>query len=286
MRVDNAGVESGPIAKLRGTKKARVGGSGGGDDRATALHHTLPVVSTDLGKALASLSKDSLLTIFTTLLTNQPALRPTIESLLPAPTLAATLSTLHSLERAVLAALPTGHLLREEYVWGRVRVSLDQYVAEAKSFLAAFCQPPSSAVATAEDEIGHPSTTFAFLHALTSSVRRLEVSLPSSPARNPLAGHLLPLTINAWHAFLTRLSSAVNDEGRVLSAGLVRGWFARIDELCVDSPLGAGKVEGGAKKACEGVRERMRRELGWLVGVRPTAGAVVPEMMEEEDEEL
>ncbi|KAK4703031.1 hypothetical protein P7C70_g3188, partial [Phenoliferia sp. Uapishka_3] len=307
MRMDGSSVET-PIAKMRGMKKARVaGGAGSGagaaqDDK--ELSHTPPVGSTDLGKALgdarrpktrsdllfssppASLSKESLLTLLTTLLTTQPALRPAIAALLPPPTLANTLASLQTLERAVIASLPSGQVLREDYIWGRVRVSLEEYISESKSFLSAFCQPTSSHAVLptqpSEDEIGHPSTTFAFLYALTSSLRRLEFALPSSSARNPLSSHLLPLTINAWHHFLTRLSTAVNSSGRVLSAGLLKGWFVRMDELCVDSPLVEGKVEGGAKRACEGVRERMRKELGWLVGIKPViAGAV---MMDEEEE--
>ena len=204
-----------------------------------------------------------------------------MSALLPPPTLPSTLASLHILERAVLASLPSGAHLREDYVWGRVRVALEDYTAQSKSFLAAFCHPsPLASPGSIEDELGHPSTTFAFLYALTSSLRRLEVALPLSPpsdARNPLAIHLLPLTINAWHALLTRLN------GRVLSATQVRGWFERIDELCVDSP---GGHEGGAKRACEGVRERMRRELGWLVGLRATPVNQQTIMMDDEDEEL
>lgn len=147
-----------------------------------------------------------------------------------------------------------------------MRTSLESYVLEAKAFLSAFLNPP-----TDDDELSHPSTTFAFLYALTSSVRRLEVALPATPIKNPLAAHLLPITINAWHALLTRLG------GRVLGKALVEGWFERIDELCVDSP---GGVEGGAKRACEGVRDRMRRELGWLVGLRAASSAMM------DDEEL
>lgn len=267
----------------------------------------------------------------TSLVTTQPHLRPVIQSLLPPPTLANTLSTLAALERAVTSALPTGAHLRDEYILGRIRVPLEEYVVEAKSFLTAFTSPPpqySVAAATAtthgggnggEDDIGHPSTTFAFLHALTSSLRRLEVALPPSAAptmttttttsssthnqQNPLASHLLPLTINAWHVFLTRLSTSVNTQGRIISAQMVRGWFDRLDELCVASPnvsvkaageggLGVGvqvgRREGMAKRALEGVRDRMRREVGWLVGVTVptlTTGAGGG-MMDREEEEL
>lgn len=263
----------------------------------------------------AGLSKPSLLTLLNTLVTQNPHLKPTIAALLPPPTLSSTLASLATLERAVLAALPAGAQLREEYVWGRVRVPLEEYVAEAKSWMSGFMNPSSSssfasttggAAGGGEEDITHPSTTFAFLHALTSSLRRLEVALPpvrpaplgapiisSTAGSNPIANHLLPLTLNSWHIFLTRLSTAVNLEGRVMSAGMLRGWFEKLDEICVESPgvgVGVGGVhrgEGMARRGVEGVRERMRKEVGWLVGMRPGAERERSvQAMEEEEEEL
>lgn len=243
----------------------------------------------------------------TNLLTSHPQLRPVVQSLLPPPTLSNTLTTLSTLERAVIAALPSGAHLREEYVWGRVRVPLEEYVSEAKTFLAAFTTTPPTSTGSShsagEDEIGHPATTFAFLHALTSSLRRLEVALPavnsppstpgahaswpsqatSGSGHNPLASHLLPLTLNSWHIFLTKLSTSVNTEGRIISAQMLRGWFTRLDELCVASPNVSGRKEGLAKRALEGVRERMRKEVGWLVGMRE-ALAREPSVMDDEEE--
>lgn len=194
-----------------------------------------------------------------------------------------------------MISIPTGAGIREDYIWGRVRTSLERYVAESKSFLNVVCVHVHVHVHAAgggEDEIGHPSTTFAFLHALTSSLRRLEALLPSHThdvttrnRQDPLSTHLLPLVINYWHLFITRLSSAVNQEGRIISAGVVRGWFARLDDLCVSSPgVGEGKKEGGAKKACEGIRERLKKEVGWLVGLRVDLHQDM--RMQDEDEEL
>lgn len=232
----------------------------------------------------------------TSLITTQPSLVPTIQFLLPPPTLSATLTSLAALERNVLTSLPAGSSLREDYVYGRIRVPLEEYITESKSFLSAFCSPvPGTTTPTsgAENEIGHPSTTFAFLHALTSSLRRLEVALPSSPlsptpgipARNPLSIHLLPLLINSWHVFLTKLSTTVNQEGKILSGSTLRTWFERIEEVCVESPGVASGVrrEGPARKALEGVRDRMRKEVGWLVGLRELPGTEQGMMVEEEE---
>lgn len=259
----------------------------------------------------ASLSKDSLLTLLTTLVTTTPSLSPIVAALLPQPTLSTILSSLADLERAVMLSIPSGVGIREDYIWERVRTTLETYVAEAKLFLTTICAPgtsqPGGGSSGGEDEIGHPSTTFAFLFALTSSLRRIEAVLPSPPAltphatstgttRNrldPLASHLLPLLINFWHLFVTRLSTAVNQEGKIISAGVLRGWFGRLDEVCVASPgvnRTGGRREGGARRACEGVRDRMKREVGWLVGLRVESHPGGIEMrgmrLDDEDEEL
>ncbi|GAA6041722.1 hypothetical protein JCM8097_003102 [Rhodosporidiobolus ruineniae] len=247
----------------------------------------------DLGKALASLDKPSLLTVFSKLLSTSPHLASTISSLLPTPSLSILLASLSALERAVLSALPTGAFLRPDYIWGRVRLPLEEYVAEARRFLALFvpAQPPPPGASTSEEDLTHPSTAFQFLHALTASLIRLEAALPSPPpapasaaaSPNPLATHLTPLTLNAWHTFLTRLSVAVNSHGRVLPSSLLTSWFSRIDELCPapPSPFDAFRVSaggapgegaGGTRRAMEGVRERARREVGWLVGWKPEPG--------------
>jgi hypothetical protein len=231
-------------------------------------------------RGIASLSKPSLLKLLENLLTAHPALHATISSLVPPPTLPSTLTTLATLERAVLDALPTGQGLRDTYILGRVRVPLEEYVNDTKSFLATFCPPTLPSSVPDPDDIHHPSTTFALLHALTSSIRRLEHALPSGPSS--LSTHLLPYAINAWHIFLTRLNAAVNIEGRVLSANLLKSWLGRLDELCVPSPgvLEGTRKEGAARKALEGVRERIRREVGWLVGIKEVMG----ERMDDEEE--
>lgn len=161
-----------------------------------------------------------------------------------------------------------------------------------------FCSPntlpsTSSSSTSGEDEIGHPSTTFQLLYSLASSLRRLELALPSPPPSSttttlanqaPLSIHLLPLLINSFHIFLTKLSNSVNQEGKILSASILRNWFDRLDELCVASPgitttstaptsTLSGRREGMAKKALEGVRDRMRKEVGWLIGLKEVSTA-------------
>jgi hypothetical protein len=202
------------------------------------------------------------------------------------------------LEKSVLNSLPTGErsTMRDNYIWGRVRIPLEEYILESKSFLNSFCPttilPPSSS-SSSEESIHHPSTTFTFLSHLTTSFRRLELLLPSTSS--PLSSHLLPYLLNAWHLFLTRLSTSLNTEGRMISAQLLSSWFDKWDELCSNAVSPNANVntvvvvqEGPARKALVGVRDRARKELGWVVGVREVVGArdeVMGSRMEEEEEE-
>lgn len=208
-------------------------------------------------------------------MTTSPHLASTIASLLPTPTLSTILDSLSALEGAVIAGTPTGAFLRPDYIFSRVRLPLEEYVSEAKRYLSLFVPAQQPTGTLSEDNLAHPSTAFQFLHALTSSLLRLESTLPSaasastptSASSNPLANHLVPLTLNAWHLFLTRLSSAINTQGRVLPTSLVQSWFDQVDALATSSLLGGDRTSQ-VRKAMEGVRERMRREVGWLVGLK------------------
>ncbi|GAA5830613.1 hypothetical protein JCM11251_002533 [Rhodosporidiobolus azoricus] len=275
----------------------------------------------DLGKALASLDKPSLLSLLSKLLTTSPHLAPTISALLPTPSLSTLLSTISTLERNVLSAIPSGVFLREEYVWGRVRLPVEEYVSEARRFLN-LCVPPNppttpTAASETGEDLTHPSSSFPFLHSLTLSLTRLESSLPpsSSPnsSPNPLAQHLLPALMNAWHLFLSRLAHAANEQGRIFPQSQLNQWFDSLDEVCSVQSLsatvtadafraggagglggtgmGAGKGEAGqgqgqVRRLMDGVRDRARREVGWLVGWKEPILQAVTGGMEGVEEEL
>jgi hypothetical protein len=207
-------------------------------------------------------------------------------------------------ERRVLDALPVGRNLRDEYVWSRVRAPLEEYISEARLALSQFCPTSSPSLLSVEQEAHHqqqqqhPATTFSFLFTLTQSVRKLEVILPRAPLpfgssrttsiasiNNPSSLNqndplvcFLPALINQWHVLATKLSTLVNQNGRVLSAEMVRTWFKQLDSL-ID--IDAGQVRftsetspsvqdtsSVGRKACEAVKERFIKELGWLVGIR------------------
>lgn len=249
----------------------------------------------------ATLSKEALATLLTTLITTQPSLRPLITSLLPPPTLNNTLSRILTLERNVLSSIPAGG--REDYIWGRVRSPLEEYLEESRGFIRVFCAEAErgGGGGGGEDSIGHPSTTFAFLYALTSSFRRIEASLPSPPSlitspnyslekrlgQDLLTTNLLPLLSVHWTDFLAKLARGINEEGRVMSGEILRGWVKRLEELSVETPGVRENLrrEGGARGVVEGVRERLVEELGWLIGVKPSASASTGMGGEEMDEE-
>ncbi|KAK9897205.1 hypothetical protein P389DRAFT_188866 [Cystobasidium minutum MCA 4210] len=263
----------------------------------------------DVGKALASLSKPALLSVLTSLLATQPSLKSTVLSLLPAPSLESFTSTLQSAEKKVLDALPVGRNLRDEYIWSRIRAPLEEYIAEARLALSQFCPSStslSSLSSSSEHEASsaqtqqHPATIFSFLFTLTQSVRKLEVILPRAPLpfgtprtsnnnssasiNNPSSLNqndplvcFLPALINQWHVLVTKLSNLVNQNGRVLSAEMVRNWFKQLDALVdVDTSASTTSTTNNTendstsvgRKACEAVRERFVKELGWLVGIR------------------
>jgi hypothetical protein len=238
----------------------------------------------------ASLPKDALLAILTSLIGQHPNLKPVVTALIPPPSLDAFHAALALLEKRVIDSVPRGSGVRDEYVWNRVRGPLDDYVTEARTFLNAFVPPAAASVPT--EDVAHPTTIFTFLAALTASYRRIEVHLPRGPSadagphyrvapNDPLASHLLPALFNAWHTFATRLAHSLNAQGRILSAETVRSWFRTLDALC-EPTLGHG--ESAARRACEGVRERLVREVGWTVGVRPVATRRDDAM--DDDEEL
>ena len=287
------------IRPIKSMANLRVGGEASGSPASLS-----PSTDIDVGKAIgernsrndlqiiltrptpaATQSKATLISILSSLLAQQPQLKHNIIALLPPPSLETFTTSLQEHERRVLDALPVGgSTLRQEYVWSRIRTPLEDYISEARLALSQFC--PSSSAQTPDDgNLSHPSSTFAFLFTLTQSVRKLEDMLPRAPTpyngstsqiyqpsinnpsslnpRDPLVS-FLPVLYNQWHILATRLSSLVNQHGRILSAETVRLWFRQLEQLS------AGDVSSASvgRKASEAIRERLIRELGWLIGIR------------------
>lgn len=213
-----------------------------------------------ISQEMSQLSHSALLKVMQSLLTTSPHLAPTISALLPVPSLQEAIETLQRTERAILQAIPTNS--RPDYIYNRIKPHIDNYVSNARSLIAVF------APKAAQD----PSATVSFLTTLTSSIRLLELELPRP---SPLDSALLPMTINAWHTTISKLATQVNERGRIVPVRTLEQWFAQLDQLCQQVVLPApddsdeSPQEGPARKSIEGVRDRLRREIGWLAGQDP-----------------
>lgn len=216
-------------------------------------------------------------------------------SLLPAPSLESVESALDEAERAVRASLPLASAdVRDEYVWSRARVPLAELAHMALSYMPFFTADkdddagslrtlPSDATqqATGQREKPHPTTTFAFLHALTVRLLRIEALLPPCPRQmfslsshphrasnlhaatsstasslpahllaptspDALLSTLLPALLTQWDTLVARLGHAVNSEGRIFGQEVVLGWaraLAGVGSAGATTPTHGGKVK-------------------------------------------
>ncbi|GAA5832304.1 hypothetical protein JCM3766R1_002373 [Sporobolomyces carnicolor] len=258
----------------------------------------------DLGKSLASLDKPALLGIVSSLLQSHPHLAPTLTALLPPPTLAASLDLVTTQTRQILSQIPQNS--SPSYTLSRMRLALETFVQDARKLLSTYVPsqlPPSppaggNAGASGTEELYHPTTTMSFLLHLSASYLSISQALPasSSSSPTPLQAHLLPLLINSYHVFLTRLSTSVNGHGKILAQSTVAQWFNELDQVSSSSgrqdaaqPAHAREPETEAvvvgRRALEGVRDRMRKEIGWLVGIvnKPADASTGMEGVEEEE---
>ncbi|PWN53824.1 hypothetical protein IE53DRAFT_372842 [Violaceomyces palustris] len=162
----------------------------------------------DLGKMLASLDRTSLLTLITNLISTStdPSLGAQILSLLPSPSLESVEALLDELERGIRSAIPVasnGATVREEYAWSRLRGPVAELSTSALSYFPFFVSETSDGLSArdkatsphsdqrAREEV-HPSTTFSFLHALTSRILRIEQNLPPVPRNLVNHGQRIP----------------------------------------------------------------------------------------------
>ncbi|GAA5957305.1 hypothetical protein JCM3765_000418 [Sporobolomyces pararoseus] len=241
----------------------------------------------DLGKSLASLDKAALLGIFSSLLESHPHLASTVSSLLPPPTLSSTLSQITLQTRQLQSQIPLNS--SPSYINSRMRLPLESFVQEMKTLLSIYI-PPSPPSSSNTNELYHPTTTMSFLLHSTLSYLSISQSL-SSTSSTCLESHLLPNLINSYHVFITRLSIQINQQGKILPISTVTNWFTELDTICCSkTEQGEGEMVIIAKRALEGVRDRIKKEIGWLVGIKSTTTAAVVESMmqsvEGEEEEL
>lgn len=117
--------------------------------------------------------------------------------------------------------------------------------------------PSSPSKGAANDAYGRHSNLALLLGS--------EFSSPSSP--DALMTVLMPAILKQWTVLLHRVDKAVNGDGRMFSQEVVLAWARGLEATGT-----AGRGEGGKKeellirKAMDEVRNRLERDLAWLVG--------------------
>lgn len=243
----------------------------------------------DLGRSLAALDKPALLSLLMELAKDE-ATAQRMYTLLPVPSVDHVVSTLHGFEARLRSSLPVASSsapARDQYVWSRVRSTLDELAAEIAHSASLFSLAPHHA----RQERPHPAHAFAFLHAATQCVLRccrmlpadggaaertlgktpLKTYLaslpPTSVARDSLTQATAPLLLREWEAWLTAVGTAVNQEARIYGQEVVLSWHRAL-QAC--GPQLAATTRGGTepalRAAMEQVAHQMHESIGWLIG--------------------
>ncbi|KAI8447896.1 hypothetical protein BY996DRAFT_4592258 [Phakopsora pachyrhizi] len=236
----------------------------------------------DIGKALASLSKPELLNLIHGLMEKKPEVRPTIQSLLPTPTLETIILRLDEVESRLIQSIPNKRSNREEYVWNRVKLPLNGFVQDCLGWLKLNDQSPDPT--NNENNRIHIqlSDQFNLLYRLSLSIRKVTSLLPGSDQRlngngddlnrrsyDLLHSELIPRLFESWKRLVERIDRLMMSYGIILSEYLINKWFNQLDELT------SKKVEvGGDEESCEDflglmelVRDEAKLRFGRLVGI-------------------
>lgn len=94
-----------------------------------------------------------------------------------------------------------------------------------------------------------------------------DFSSPSSP--DALMTVLMPAILKQWTTLLHRLDKAVNGDGRMFSQEMVLTWARALEATGSNDSKGAEEMkaeEALIRKAMDEVRNRLERDLAWLVG--------------------
>ncbi|KAL4398981.1 nuclear protein quality control by the ubiquitin-proteasome system protein [Malassezia pachydermatis] len=253
----------------------------------------------DIGRSLATLEKSALLTILLELAKDESTAER-IYTLLPAPTVENALASLQQYESRIRSSLPmstTGHV-REQYVWGRVRSTLDELASDLARYLSLFS--PSRQASRDMPPI-HPTEMFSFLHTATQCMLRIAHMLPcdgaefkrvpssslvktfrnsltiSSDARDPMAHTIIPMLLREWQAWLVCMDAAVNKEARMYGQEVVLSWCRGLAMLSTcASDQTETPTEAAVHAAMHQAAEQMHTSIGWLVGPAHRAAWDVP----------
>lgn len=219
------------------------------------------------------------------LLQRQPELKQTVLAIIPPPSLETAVHTLADAARKLRDAYPYSHAPtpsfastsfgfgggsslfaasapaqpqrppanRDEYVLSRLRTPIADFVSTVRSDLSYFSlHQPSTQGATGR--VHDPCAIYTYLAALTHHI----FSQPPL-AVNALCQELQERLVQEWQAWVNRVDSLVNKEGRMYPAFTVQEWANQLDGFAMHTqyPLG---------QQMKSVRDEWVHRAGWLIG--------------------
>ncbi|KAF9270142.1 hypothetical protein L218DRAFT_982778 [Marasmius fiardii PR-910] len=246
----------------------------------------------DVGMLLASLPPQSLLPILTSLVDQQPSLKPVVLSLIPRPTLETAVQALEASAKKLREAYPYSNQttfppsssavgfgfgfgsgfnhppnqqpggMRDSYILSRLRPHITEFVNATTSYLPYFSLSSSSSGSSIQQSHSAfhrdktlPAETFRFLYNLTSHI----ISQPSL-TQSSLVPHLLQRLSSEWIAWVDRVDVIVNQEGGMFGRETVEIWERGLEELATRADT---KICG---EVFRNVREQWIAKVGWLSG--------------------
>jgi hypothetical protein len=239
----------------------------------------------DVGVLLASLPPQSLLPILSSLLAQQPSLKPLLMSLIPRPTLETALQALSTSMNKLREAQPysqpatpsltfgfggmpapssssQGSTMREAYVQSRLRPFAAEFASTALSYLSYFSSIPSTNSSNSSTSAikPHPSESFTYLHTISSHVHRSSTVVRGLLANeSPQLGARLAAEWNAW---VDRVDEHVNRNAGMFSSEVVNGWERHLHEMVQWDQ----NRTHGANTTMKSVRDKWIAKVGWLSG--------------------
>jgi hypothetical protein len=245
----------------------------------------------------ALLPPQALMPMISSILKQNPSLKPTILSLMPRPSLDSALQALSASAAKLKNAHPYAHPptvsslgfdssnsqfpferrsdngismyapghhhsgMRDSYVQSRIAPYLAEFTTNVQSVLPFFSLLPLSSPSpssSAELKV-HPSETFTYLAAVTREI----IALPHI-SQAALRATLIPRIMSEWKGWLHRVDQYINQEAGMFGLTTLKTWEQGLDDfanLSSDSSLGLEYLRQ--------IRDDWVERLGCLVGRMP-----------------
>ncbi|KAJ3211970.1 Tethering factor for nuclear proteasome sts1 [Entophlyctis luteolus] len=278
-------------------ESARVGGSPSTSSSAAATPASL-LVSSDssnnthasinnnqertvpLRRILETLSKENLLNLLKSLLSNDQMLSERTAALLPRPTLESASAHLKSAVADVEARLPystaAGGVDRSsDYAFGRVRKQLASLMEILSLYLTHFTEPCSYPPHLAHE---YPHESFCFLDSVSRAVIPRLPYFHSDARNEEAANEAYRLVARAYRVAIAECCRRIRIDGRLYPVHTVHSWLRALYSLrdAVDGKFGFA----------EAVDEFVKGEIGWIVlGVQSTGFHAMQQQQQNQQQE-